>query len=153
MRPALNLPHGTNPPTRLSIVVADDVPELRQLIGLWLEELGHVVSHAANGREAFRLATEQPCDLLCTDILMPDGDGLDVILEIRRARPNVRVLAFSGGDRYMEARNALRLAKVIGADNMLPKPFNRVQFIEAVQRVAARRSETKLAPPKAATRR
>jgi CheY-like chemotaxis protein len=136
----LTEPRISAPATRLSIVVADDVAELRQLIGLWLEDLGHTVSHAGNGREAVRLVLEQPCDLLCTDILMPDRDGLDLIMEIRRTKPAVRVLAFSGGDRFMQAHNALRLAKVIGANNLLPKPFNRAQFVEAVQRVIGRRT-------------
>lgn len=136
---------GPSPSGPLSVVVADDVAELRELVALWLEELGHSVSAAANGREAFRLATEQPCDLICTDILMPDGDGLDVIAEIRRTKPHVRVLAFSGGDRVVEARNALRLAKGIGADNWLPKPFNRVQFVEAVRRVAGMKHDPR--PP------
>lgn len=135
------------PKTRLSIVVADDVAELRQLIGLWLEEMGHTVAHAANGREAYRLATEQPCDLLCTDILMPDRDGLDLIMEVRRTKPAVRVLAFSGGDRFMQAHNALRLAKVIGANNLLSKPFNRVQFVDAVKRVIGQRAEARTPPP------
>ncbi len=131
----------------LAVVVADDVAELRQLIALWLEEMGHRVSVAANGREAFRLATEQPCDLLCTDIIMPDGDGLDVIADIRRAKPHVRVLAFSGGDRVLEPRNALRLAKVIGADNWLAKPFNRAQFVDAVNRISGARATPKSQAP------
>jgi CheY-like chemotaxis protein len=139
----LSHPPFSPPAARLSVVVADDVAELRQLVALWLEELGYAVSAAANGKEAFRLATEQPCDLVCTDILMPDGDGLDVIAEIRRARPHVRVLAFSGGDRVVEARNALRLAKGIGAHNWLPKPFNRVQFVDAVRRVVGTRGEAR----------
>lgn len=137
----LTLPPFGHPPTaHLSVVVADDVAELRQLVALWLEEMGHTVRCAANGCEAFRLATEEPCDLVCTDILMPDGDGFDVIADIRRARPQVRVLAFSGGDRVIESRNALRIAKGIGADAWLAKPFNRVQFVEAFRRVVGSRN-------------
>jgi len=119
----------------LDIVVADDVEGIRELIGQWLEDLGHGVRRAENGREVIKLVSSRPCDLVVTDILMPDGDGLDVIMDVKRTRPATRILAFSGGGRFMGVADALRLAKAIGADGMLLKPFNRDQFLGAVEQV------------------
>ena len=118
-----------------AIVVADDVAEIRQLVGHWLEELGHKVMPASNGREAIELVRDHPIDLLVTDLVMPGLDGLDAILAVNRIRPTTRILAISGGGRKMPVDAGLRLAKGVGADAILPKPFDRKQFLAAVERV------------------
>ncbi len=104
----------------------------------WLEAEGHSVSHASSGREAIRHALAHPCDLIVTDILMPDNDGLDVIIALRRSQPHARFLAISGGGQYMTAHDALHLAHALGADGHLFKPFTRKQFIEAVDAAMAK---------------
>ena len=106
---------------------------------IWLEEAGHVVTHASNGREALRLVMEKPCDLLITDIVMPDGDGWDAIVALNRTRPNTRILAISGGGKHMPSEVALRVAKGVGADGILKKPFRRAQFLTAVDQVMSRK--------------
>lgn len=118
----------------LSIVVADDVMEIRQLIGQWMEEEGHAIIHASTGRDVLRVVQGKPCDLVITDILMPDGDGLDVIIGLKHSHPAVRILGVSGGGTHMAAMDALRLAQAIGADGMLLKPFTRQQLLDAVNR-------------------
>ncbi len=119
-------------PHPLEIVVADDLDEIRALVTHWLAPLGHAVHCASGGREAMRLAKEKHCDLVITDVLMPDGDGLDVIMGLKRTNPAMRFLAISGGGKYMGAAAALSLAQAIGADAVLFKPFNRAQFLSAV---------------------
>lgn len=130
---AERLPSRTIKP--LTIIVADDVDEIRQLVGLWLEEFGHQIRYASTGRGVVQLATEQHVDIVVTDILMPDGDGLDVIVAVKRVRPATRILAFSGGGKYMNADDCMRVAKAIGADGVLLKPFNRVQLLAAVEQL------------------
>lgn len=117
----------------MSVLVADDVDEIRRLIAAWLEAEGHTVAHASSGREAIRHALGHPCDLIVTDILMPDNDGLDVIIALRRSQPQARFLAISGGGQYMSAHDALHLAHALGADGHLFKPFTRKQFMDAVE--------------------
>ena len=114
------------------------MPELRQLLSKWLEEEGHAVTRAANGRDVVRLVREKPFDLIVTDIVMPQGDGWDAILAVNRIRPDTRILAISGGAQHMPADACLRVAKGVGADAVLKKPFNRAQLIAAVAQVTGR---------------
>ncbi len=123
------------PPNALSVVVADDVPEIQELVRLWLTELGHAVTCAASGQEVIRLLKHQSFDVIVADVLMPDGDGLDIIVALKKAHAHSKVLAISGGGKYMSASECLRIAKGIGADEMLMKPFNRMQLVDAVQRL------------------
>jgi CheY-like chemotaxis protein len=123
---------------RLEVLVADDVEEITKLVALWLEEAGHGVTHASNGREVVRLVKTKPFDLVVTDIVMPEGDGWDAILAINRVRPATRILAISGGGRQMPADACLRVAKGVGADRVLKKPFHRAQLMEAVEQIMAR---------------
>jgi CheY-like chemotaxis protein len=116
----------------LSIVVADDVLEIQQLLQQWLGDLGCRVTCVSTGREALRLLRTRPVDLVITDILMPDGDGLEVIAEMKRAQHSARILAMSGGGKHLDAADCLKFAKSLGAHGVLMKPFNRQQVIEAM---------------------
>jgi CheY-like chemotaxis protein len=119
----------------LTIVVADDVDGIRRLVSQWLADLGHVVVPASTGNEVVRLITDRHFDLIIADVLMPEGDGLEVILAARRVEPSPLVLAISGGGKYMSGTDCLRVAKGIGADGILLKPFTREQMFEAIRRV------------------
>lgn len=121
----------------LQILVADDVEEITKLVALWLEEAGHVVMHASNGREVMRKVKDKPFDVVVTDIVMPNGDGWDAILAINRLRPATRILAISGGGKHMPAEACLRVAKGVGADRVLQKPFQRAQLLQAVEQLVA----------------
>jgi CheY-like chemotaxis protein len=140
----------TSPP--LAIVVAEDTADLQALITGWLEEAGHSVARASGGRELVQLVQARPFDLIVTDILMPDGDGWDAIAEVHRIRPEVRILAISGGAREMPASAVLRVARGAGAIGMLEKPFSRPDLLAAVARVMAQRTaEPKRAAPPSAS--
>jgi CheY-like chemotaxis protein len=119
---------------KLSVVVADDVHEIEHLLLTWLEEEGHTVARAGSGREILRIVRGRPVDLVITDVLMPDGDGLDAILAINRVSPATRVLAISGGARNQPADACLRVARGVGADAVLLKPFGRAQLLAAVKK-------------------
>ncbi len=121
----------------LVIAIADDIFEIQQLAREWLTAAGHTVSCVANGAELTRLASEQPLDVVVTDIMMPERDGLEVIAEIKKSHPHVRIIAMSGGGAVMEAADCLRVAKRLGADGILKKPFNRAQLMNALHEVMA----------------
>lgn len=125
-------------PKRLEIVLAEDVAELQQLIAGWLEDEGHLVARASNGRDVVRLIRERPFDVVVTDIVMPGGDGWAAILTVNRIRPATRILAISGGGDHMPADACLRVAKGVGADAILKKPFNRAELVGAVGKVVRR---------------
>ena len=118
--------------TPISIVVADDVAEIQQLLQLWLGDLGCLVTCVSTGQEALRVLRTVHVDMVITDILMPDGDGLEVITELKRAQPSARIIAMSGGGSHLRANECLKFATGLGAHGVLMKPFNREQLLELV---------------------
>lgn len=115
-----------------SVLVVDDVAEIQRLVEHWLGDLGWPVWSVSSGREAGRFLGRQPVDLVVTDVIMPDGDGLEVIAEVRRRQPRARVLAISGGGLHLHAADCLKLARSLGAHAVLLKPFRREQLLEAI---------------------
>jgi DNA-binding response OmpR family regulator len=81
------------------------------------------------------MATQEPFDLIVTDIYMPDGDGLEVIRELRRVRPNIHFIAMSG---MTGQRDMLKVAKYLGACQTLQKPFSADDLLAAVEATIGR---------------
>lgn len=121
----------------LSILVADDEENIRALIELCAAGEGHQVTLVENLRAAKEAFAKVPFDLVITDILMPDGDGLDLITQLRKIQPDARVVAMSGGGRYMESDDCLRMARGLGANVVLMKPFNREGLLDAMRQALA----------------
>jgi len=121
----------------LAILLADDEREIRQLIELWMTASGHRVVATASGREACEALATQTFDLVITDLLMPDGDGVDLIAEVRRVHPSTRILAISGGGRYTEGSDVLNLAQGLGAHAVVLKPFTAAQLKAGIERALA----------------
>lgn len=134
----------TQPPTSaikpLSVVVADDVEEIRNLVRQWLETLGHHVVCVGSGRELAALLETRPFDLVITDIIMPNGDGFEAILALKKHQPGAGVIAMSGGGSYLPADDCLRVAKGLGANQVLFKPFKRQQLLDAVSAAMKKRA-------------
>lgn len=123
-------------PTPLSILIVDDFLTIRQLLEVWLVDLGCRVICAESGREASTvLRTHGRIDLVITDIVMSDGDGFDVIREVKQAQPGARILAISGGGAHLENHDALQLAQRMGAHALLLKPFNREQLFNRLEMI------------------
>jgi two-component system chemotaxis response regulator CheY len=116
----------------ISVVVADDVAEIQNLLQLWLRDLGYLVTCVSTGEEAIRVLRTVHVDMVITDILMPDGDGLEVITQLRRLQPTARIIAMSGGGNHIGAADCLKYAMRLGAHGVLMKPFKRQQLIEVV---------------------
>ncbi len=114
------------------ILVVDDDPELLDALGLALRTSGYDVEVAKNGQQAMRHATQgSPVDLVLTDIVMPEKEGLQLIVELRRARPALKIIAMSGGGTYGND-TYLNYARVLGAHATLPKPFPADTLLRAV---------------------
>lgn len=123
---------STRRSTALAIAIADDVPEIQALAREWLTAAGHGVICVSDGQELVRLTRDQPFDLVITDVVMPEADGFEVIAEMKRSNPNVRIVAMSGGGTVMPATDCLRVAARLGADAVLSKPFSRDQLMRAI---------------------
>ena len=109
----------------------DDNEGFRKPLCQTLERAGYEVLSAADGAAALRLFRQQPVDLVITDIIMPEKEGLETIMELRRIKPELKIIAISGGGR-IGAEDYLPLAEHLGAARTLAKPFSSAEIIEAV---------------------
>ncbi|MCB9365871.1 MAG: response regulator [Calditrichaeota bacterium] len=114
------------------ILIVDDDPSIRQMLRSMLEREGHDVDVASNGAECLRLFRATSYELVITDIIMPEQEGIETIRRLRAEKPEIRVIAISGGGRIGPA-DYLSMAKLIGASATLAKPFERAALLEAVQ--------------------
>lgn len=113
-----------------TILVMDDEAPIRTLLRTALESAGHRVIEASDGRSGIDLYRRHSPDVVITDILMPDLNGLDTIIELTREFLNVKVIAISG----MRAESGmLDTAKLLGARHTLRKPFSVQELLRAVQ--------------------
>lgn len=105
------------------LVVDDDAVTLcflESVLGSW----GYAVETADNGRSGMNRQRLAPADVVITDIIMPEQDGLATIAQLRREFPSVKVIAMSGGTPVMDMESAIRTAHLMGADAVLPKPLD-----------------------------
>ncbi|MGH7944541.1 MAG: response regulator [Opitutaceae bacterium] len=116
----------------LSVLVADDEEGVRNLLVRWLRARGHTVAAAGSAHEATRLLGASGFDLVITDVVMPDGDGFELIAAFHKAQPEARILAISGGGRYLQGTECLKMARGLGAHAVLMKPFNWEQLQAAI---------------------
>ncbi len=116
----------------LSILVADDEESMRAVLRQLLTKAGHDVVTVGNAREAGEPLRQRTFDLVITDVLMPEGDGVDLIAEVKKQQPRARIVAISGGGRYLESGDYLKLATGLGAHSALNKPFNGEQLQAAM---------------------
>ena len=121
----------------ISILVVDDASDTLEVITMCLRECGHVVTCASGGRAAIALLEDRHFDLIITDLLMPDSDGMEVIMAARQTQPAAQIIAMTGGGDFFSARHLLNLAGALGADERLTKPFSRATLLDAVDRACA----------------
>ena len=119
------------------ILIVDDDDLTRGVMKRILETGNHTIFQADNGREALQVISPAAIDLVITDILMPERDGLDVIAELRGTHPWVKVLAYSGGG-VLRDLDVLSFAKEVGAHAAIQKPFSISDLLSAVDDLLAR---------------
>jgi len=113
------------------ILVLDDEVAIVLMIKKMLEKAGHEVDMALNGRDGMILFEQNKPDLLITDIIMPEKEGLETIFELRQKYPDLKIIAISGGGR-ISPEGYLPGAKLLGADMVFPKPLDQKEFMQAV---------------------
>ncbi len=105
-----------------------------------LEKAGYLISAACNGKEGLLAQHRQPVDLVITDLIMPEKEGIETIIELRRTYPRLRIIAMSGGGRTAAA-DYLQIARHVGAARVIAKPFGIEEMVAAVREVLGRPPE------------
>lgn len=123
------------------ILIIDDDDTLRGIIVKSLTHAGHQVTHTNNGRKGVELFRANPTDLVITDMVMPEQEGMETIKILHREYPSLRIIAMSGG--LDGSPLYLDLTRRLGAACTLAKPFTLQQLKEAIVLVMAE------APPQA----
>ncbi|NTU68389.1 MAG: response regulator [Chlorobiaceae bacterium] len=116
-----------------AILVIEDEEDIRQMICEILENEGYETLQAANGSEGMEALQHSPeIGIIITDLIMPEKEGIETIAEIRKDFPRIRILAISGGGIGMP-ENYLNLARALGANATLSKPFGRKELLNALE--------------------
>ena len=113
------------------ILLVDDNDDARVTVARILEMSGHTGVQAPNAKAASALLKEQAPDLVITDIFMPEGDGFEMLNELRDREPRIPVIAMSGGG-AQDGMDVLAIAGRLGAKKVLNKPFARRQLLDAI---------------------
>ncbi|MBD3287986.1 response regulator [candidate division KSB1 bacterium] len=117
------------------ILIIDDEKQIRTVMRKLLEKEGHSVIEAENGAEGIDAYCRQPADLVITDIIMPEKEGIETIKEFMNEFPGIKIIATSGGSQLLTPELGLDVAKCLGAVRTLKKPFSSNELIEAVNDV------------------
>jgi DNA-binding response OmpR family regulator len=117
------------------VLVIDDNLLMRKMLRLLLEEDGYEVVEAANGRVGTALCVEKPPQVVLTDMLVPQQDGLETIRALRQADPQVKIIAMSARGYSMTTDDVSYATEALGALRVLAKPFSCVELLDAVDTV------------------
>ena len=105
------------------ILIVEDEKELREMLKISLVRRKYTVIEADNGKDAITHFKPSLTDLVVTDLIMPEEDGLKVIIKLRELKPSIKIIAISGGGKVGPG-SYLNLAKALGADAIFSKPFS-----------------------------
>jgi CheY-like chemotaxis protein len=113
------------------ILLVDDDAAFRKMLRLTLQRMGYSITEACDGKQAIAMYQAAPADVVLTDLIMPEKEGLETIAELRRFDPSIRIIAMSGGGR-LNANDILTVARAMGACAVLAKPFSDEELIAAL---------------------
>jgi CheY-like chemotaxis protein len=113
------------------ILVIDDEPSILLMIRKMLEKEGYLVDTAIDGNDGLDLFEKNKPDLIITDIIMPQKEGLEIILDLRKKYPGLKIIAISGGGR-IHPEGYLPSAKLFGANLVFQKPLIKNEFLAAI---------------------
>jgi CheY-like chemotaxis protein len=114
------------------VLLVEDDKELREMLKMSLLRSGYTVMEAENGKDAIVHFKPLVTDLVVTDLIMPEEDGLKVVIKLRELKPSIRIIAISGGGKVGPG-SYLNLAKALGADAIFSKPFSINDLISKIE--------------------
>ena len=116
----------------MRILIIDDDQQMRELLQQAMQWAGFEVISAEKGRQGQQYFEAQPTDLIITDLIMPEQEGLETISAVKKQYPDVKIIAISGGGR-IGPEAYLPAAMELGADRVFAKPFAIKELVTAVQ--------------------
>jgi CheY-like chemotaxis protein len=116
------------------VLVVDDDPMIRGVVGACLRHVGFVVHEASDGRKALTFLSHRSVELVICDILMPDLDGIELVMRLSDRHPGIKILAISGEGQFGPGP-FLTMAGHLGAHRTLAKPFEPAQLVQAVEEI------------------
>ena len=120
------------PKAMIPTLIIDDEELARFTIREMLEGAGYEVDEAENGRIGVDKQNATPFDMVITDIIMPEKEGVETIIDLKQRYPDLKIIAISGGGRTRNL-DFLKLSERFGASKLLAKPFTEGQLLEAVE--------------------
>jgi DNA-binding NtrC family response regulator len=124
-----------SPGPSIRVLVVDDDAGVRNFLRMLLELEGYEVATVGNGIEALETQRQAPAAIVLTDIFMPDGEGMETIVQLRQEFPQARIIVMSGGGTY-NGVDYLKLARELGAVKALKKPFPPQDLIDAMREIS-----------------
>lgn len=114
-----------------TVLIIDDDEIINEMISVLLQSHNYKTLSAHNGNEGLDILQNEEIDLVITDIIMPDKEGLQTIREIKSISPNTPIVAISGGGKHNA--DYLAMANLMGAIHTFRKPFNHDEFLSAIK--------------------
>lgn len=115
-----------------SVLIIEDDEFVQNMLKQTFERAGYDVATASDGRIGIKLYKSKPFDVVITDLIMPEMEGIETISQLRKSNPDVKVIAISGGGRN-SPDDYLHLAKKMGATRTFTKPLDRNKLLDAVK--------------------
>jgi DNA-binding response OmpR family regulator len=119
------------------ILIIDDEEDIHFVLKTFFTHEGHQVDTAGNGKTGLRMVELNRYDLVITDVIMPEMDGLEVITAIKRKYPDTRIIAMTGGTANIDRELLLSTANLMRADKVVAKPLDLIALKAAVNEVLA----------------
>jgi CheY-like chemotaxis protein len=116
------------------VLIVEDDKELRQMLKMMLQRRNFTVLEAENGKSAITHFKPLLTDVVVTDLIMPEEDGLKVVIKLKELKPSLKVIAISGGGKAGPG-GYLNLAKALGADAVYSKPFSLNDLVEKIEQL------------------
>ena len=115
------------------ILVIEDDTQVRTMLCQTLKRAGYETIEACNGDVAIKLYDQSPADLIITDIIMPEREGIETIRRFQDQYPETKIIAISGGGQHLKADEWLAIAKKFGASCTLTKPFEQKEILTTIE--------------------
>lgn len=119
------------------ILIVDDDQQLRDMLRQFLDWEGFDVIESSDGEKALRILHEYKVDIMITDIIMPEKDGISLVRDLRKQYPDLKIIAISGGSRHIDPQNPLKIVEKMGVDRTFTKPFQLSELLDAVKELTS----------------